>query len=115
MSNREVVIRFPKAPGPDVVWTIPAPHPVDDSALALVCFLLDRLDEEPDRERAARVRALVDSWCAGNDREGEPEVEGWGETFAAWHRGFQGGILLALMVEASVYDDHHDWREEWVR
>lgn len=112
-GNREVIVRFPKAPEPDVIWTVPTPEPFDDAALALVCFLLDRLDEEPDRQRAARVRALVDSWCEGNDRKPDPEVEG--EGFVAWHRGFQAGILLALMVEASVYDQHHDWREEWAR
>jgi len=98
-----------------ISWPKVAPQPEAEgptsAAVAMVRFLVARLREEPDQMRAARLRPLVESWLDGTARNIDPQVEG--ETFAAWHRGFQDGLLLALMVEASTYDCHPDWLEEW--
>ena len=102
MTIQTVVIRFPEAPQPS-----PAEGPTPE-AFAMVRFLIARLREEPDRMRAARLRPLIESWLDGESRKPESLVE-----VEAWHRGFQQGVLLALMVEASTYDAHPDWREEW--
>ncbi len=88
-------------------------HGPSPEAFAMVRFLGARLREEPDRLRAARLRPLLVSWLDGAERNPEPEVEG--ETYVAWFRGMQDGLLLALMIEASMYDEHPDWNEEWAR
>lgn len=105
MSNRTVVIRFPEAPEPAVEGGLGGPT---SEAVAMVRFLVARLNDDPDQMRAARLRSLVASWLDGTQRSPESlvQVEGW-------HRGFQDGLLMALMVEASTYDAHPDWREEW--
>ncbi len=106
MTTQTLVLRFPvKTPEPAVEDGGLGPT---SEAVAMVRFLLARLREEPDQMRAARLRPLVASWLDGTARNPESLVE-----VEVWHRGFQDGLLLALMVEASTYDAHPDWREEW--
>jgi hypothetical protein len=100
---------------------VPEPRAVGydptDPALAMVQFLLVRLDEEehllmsvPEPMALARrigaTRALAESWVRYVMAEPQVEVE-------TWSRGFADGILLGLLAAAQPYRDHPNWDKEW--